>query len=266
MNYIKEINAFYNHIETNPLSSSAITLWYTLMHISNKTGWKKQFTVAATVLKMKSGLKDSAFKRARKQLQEKGYISFQSQGGNQAAKYQMVSLLSMIEHPTEQFTTQTKEQSAEATAKQDNIKEEDNTIPTEAVTFYEQNFGKLQPYMRNELEKSITDVGEALVLEAMKRALDYNKISWGYVKKVLNNWTLQGITSVEQIRMEEDTFRKKKRHANKRHNRTEIIPDFFKERQEPVEKQKTPALTKMLPDIAAIMNKYQERGEIVAGQ
>ncbi|GGM31813.1 hypothetical protein GCM10011351_17530 [Paraliobacillus quinghaiensis] len=89
MNYIKEIN---------PLSSSAVVaLWHTLMHINNKRGWKQTFTVAAGVLRMKAGLKDSAFKRARIELQEKGYISFQSKGGNQAARYDMKSLQFTIE-------------------------------------------------------------------------------------------------------------------------------------------------------------------------
>ncbi|MEI3598650.1 MULTISPECIES: hypothetical protein [unclassified Oceanobacillus] len=36
MNYIKEINAFYDHQEREPLLGSAVALWYTLMHMNNK--------------------------------------------------------------------------------------------------------------------------------------------------------------------------------------------------------------------------------------
>ncbi|WP_147294856.1 hypothetical protein [Oceanobacillus arenosus] len=44
----------------------------------------EQFTVAATVLRLKSGLKESSFKRARTELTEKGYIDYKSRPNNQA--------------------------------------------------------------------------------------------------------------------------------------------------------------------------------------
>ena len=36
MNYIAEINQFYDRLETNPLSSNAIALWHALMATANK--------------------------------------------------------------------------------------------------------------------------------------------------------------------------------------------------------------------------------------
>ncbi|WP_407270114.1 DnaD domain protein [Radiobacillus sp. PE A8.2] len=56
---------------------------------------------------------------------------------------------------------------------------------TAAVTYYEQHFGKIHPYMRSELEKWLSEAGDDLVMEAMKRAVDYHKLSWSYVKKIL---------------------------------------------------------------------------------
>lgn len=47
MNYIKEINAFYDCLERHLLSASAVTLWHALMHINNKAMWIESFTVAA---------------------------------------------------------------------------------------------------------------------------------------------------------------------------------------------------------------------------
>ncbi|MBM7599047.1 hypothetical protein JOC34_001415 [Virgibacillus halotolerans] len=92
MNYIKEMNAFYNRLETNPLSASAINLWYALMHINNRAGWLEEFTVAVYVLGVKTSLSESALKRARVELQEKGYIRYRSQDGNRAAIYEIISL------------------------------------------------------------------------------------------------------------------------------------------------------------------------------
>jgi len=71
MNYIKQINAFYNRIGPKLLTSSGVSLWYTLMHINIKAMWRKSFTASGTALKFKGGLTDSAFKRARNELKEK---------------------------------------------------------------------------------------------------------------------------------------------------------------------------------------------------
>jgi DnaD/phage-associated family protein len=94
VNYLKELNAFYDRLETNPLSTSAIALWHSLMHINNKAGWVDEFAVAASVLCIKSGLKDSMFKKARNELSQKEYITFKSRGGNQSAIYQITLLSS----------------------------------------------------------------------------------------------------------------------------------------------------------------------------
>ena len=97
MNYIREINAFYDWLETNRLSVSAISLWYSLMHINNKTGWKNEFTVALSVLATKSGLSPRAVTNARKELAENGRISWESRDGNQSAKYRINSLVGELQ-------------------------------------------------------------------------------------------------------------------------------------------------------------------------
>lgn len=108
MNYIKEINAFYDQLEWNPLSASAVTLWHALMHINNKTRWMEEFTVAAKVLMLKSGLTESSFKRARTELKAKGYIDYKpSKNTNQAPTYKILSKLDLqTDHATNQDTNQ----------------------------------------------------------------------------------------------------------------------------------------------------------------
>lgn len=92
MNYIKEINAFYDKLETNPLSTSSIALWHALLHINNKAGWIDEFAVSSSVLCVKSGLAERTISKARNELKQKGYIEFRSRGGNRSALYNMVSL------------------------------------------------------------------------------------------------------------------------------------------------------------------------------
>lgn len=93
MNYIAEMKAFYDRLELNPLPSPAIALWHALMSIANKTGWQQEFTVAVSVLVLKSGLNAQAIKRARNRLEQDGFITWRSRGGNQSAIYHMNSLV-----------------------------------------------------------------------------------------------------------------------------------------------------------------------------
>ncbi len=93
MNYLSELKAFYDRLEINPLPSPAIALWHALMSIANKTGWQQEFTAAVSVLMLKSGLNAQAIKRARNRLEQDGYITWRSRGGNQSAIYHINSLV-----------------------------------------------------------------------------------------------------------------------------------------------------------------------------
>lgn len=92
MNYLAELKAFYDRLELNPLPSPAIALWHALMSIANKTGWQQEFTVALSILVLKSGLSESAVKRARNRLVQDGFITWKSRNGNQSAVYSLKSI------------------------------------------------------------------------------------------------------------------------------------------------------------------------------
>jgi hypothetical protein len=90
MNYKDEIDKFYDWLETNQLPKSAIALWYALMHINSKAGWKNTFTVAISTIEFKTGFKRSELFEARNILQQKGRISWKGRGGSQSAEYQII--------------------------------------------------------------------------------------------------------------------------------------------------------------------------------
>lgn len=119
MNYMAEIKAFYDRLELNPLPSPAIALWHALMAIANKTGWQQEFTVAVSVLVLKSGLNAQAIKRARNRLEQDGYITWKSRGGNQSAVYHLNSLVVQNEYKNvPQFVPQNEPQSVPQTVPQ----------------------------------------------------------------------------------------------------------------------------------------------------
>ncbi len=101
MNYIKEINAFYDHQEREPLSGSAVALWYALMHMNNKTRWKNTFTAPGSALRNKAGLSATSFKQARAELEELKYIDVESRGKGRAPIYTMHSLVIEMERDEE---------------------------------------------------------------------------------------------------------------------------------------------------------------------
>lgn len=92
MNYIRELNAFYDWLETNPLNHQCIALWHALMHTNSKAGWKKEFTVAVITLELKTGLNRRAIERARNTLEQVGLIRWRKRSGNQSAIYEMIPL------------------------------------------------------------------------------------------------------------------------------------------------------------------------------
>lgn len=92
MNYIKQLNAFYDWLETNSLNSSCISLWHALLHTCNKAGWPQEFAVAIKTLELKTGMERRTIERARNTLKQKGLIDWRSRKGNQSAVYSMVVL------------------------------------------------------------------------------------------------------------------------------------------------------------------------------
>lgn len=105
MNYLAEINAFYDLQEINRLSPGQSCVWFALMETNNKCGWKEWFTVSSQVLEIKTGLSRKAVYDARNKLKQLGYIDFK-QNATRAASYKMMSLLSQTTRRTTQAATQ----------------------------------------------------------------------------------------------------------------------------------------------------------------
>lgn len=93
MNYLSELLAFDNWLETNELSSSAIALWFAIMQTANKAGWKNPLTIPISTLEVKSGMERSSVYRARNRLKQAGLIDFRERGGKRCSEYIIKSLV-----------------------------------------------------------------------------------------------------------------------------------------------------------------------------
>lgn len=92
MDYIKEMNAFYDLDMANQLTPNAISLYFALLNIANKLFWKADFTVSNLTLQSRSGIADrKTLDRARNQLIQKGLIDYKPSGKvNQAGSYTVI--------------------------------------------------------------------------------------------------------------------------------------------------------------------------------
>ena len=208
MNYIKEMNAFYDWLEINELSPSAINLWYALMHINNKAGWAETFTVAESVLCVKTGLTDRTLRKVRNELKQKGRVDFVSRKGK-APIYKITSFystenISELTQRSEINSVVSSEVSSAVSAelgsevsstliklnktKQKEDKEDDNNARVNPFAFFEQEgFGTISGFTAERIGYLIDDYSEESVIAAMKEAVLHGARNLKYVEAVLKN-------------------------------------------------------------------------------
>ncbi len=90
MNYILEIKAFYDWLELNPISTSAIVLWHALMSVANKTYWQTELHIPISILQMKTGLKKDAIVQARRTLNNMGRVTIVEQARQNSCVYNLI--------------------------------------------------------------------------------------------------------------------------------------------------------------------------------
>lgn len=94
MNYLKEINAFENWLETNYLPSSSQLLWYKLIALFNRCGWKEWISVDNQRLMLLIQVKrKETFINVRDKLIETGLIEYERGAKSKPSRYKLVSLL-----------------------------------------------------------------------------------------------------------------------------------------------------------------------------
>jgi DnaD/phage-associated family protein len=238
MNYLREINAFYDWLETNSISSSAIALWHALMAINNKCGWITEFAVAISVLEVKTGLKRRTLERARNELEQKGRLTWKTRKGNQSATYTIVSLIdaqydvqtdaqnnkgkSLIGSGDAQTVVQVdaqydvqcvaqpdainklnktklnKKNNINNTSSENEIVE--NELALKKVTrLYEQNIGLVNGPSAQELIFMSEEYSYELIEEAFRIAVERKKVSLNYIKTILRNWKNSNINSISDL-------------------------------------------------------------------
>lgn len=231
MNYLKEINAFYDWLETNSLSTSSIVLWHALMHINNKAGWAEEFAVAISALCVKTGLAPRTISQARNELKQKGRIDWRKRRGNQSALYKIIPFLSAsnasnyadkytdnnlsalyadsyADNHADNYTDSYADNHAILNklnkTKLNNVVGVVNAHAREddfskIVNFYNNNFGMITVHISDCIQDWLKDMEGELIIRAMEIAIKNNKRKWAYVEGILRQWQSLNINTLELL-------------------------------------------------------------------
>lgn len=102
------------------------------------------------------------------------------------------------------------------------------------LVFYQNNFGLISPFISQDILYWCSDIGEELVLEAMKRALQQNR-QWGYAIKILKAWHQKNIRTLADVTADDIKFEngRLRAYSHKPNIRKEIVPNWLGNSQPP---------------------------------
>lgn len=89
MNYIKQLNAFYDWLLINPLTPKEQALYLAILHLNNKAGWKREFTIANQTLQALCSMSKSELHKIRNKLEQKGLIEYKKGKRGKAGRYKI---------------------------------------------------------------------------------------------------------------------------------------------------------------------------------
>lgn len=92
MNYIQQLNAFYDQLMYNPLTSKSQAIYLAILHLNNKCGWKKEFTIANPMLQALCDISKSELHKQRNILIQAELITYKKGKKGQAGTYQIKRL------------------------------------------------------------------------------------------------------------------------------------------------------------------------------
>lgn len=202
MNYIKQLNEFYNTLDFNPISANAISLYIILVCIANKANWISEFTVANITLLSKCKLNMSSMQRARNELVQKGYVYYQKgKNQNDVSKYTIIKLYG-FEQANEQANEQASEQANEQAPdlapehinKQNKTKQNNKVSKKESDTM--QSFNSIIENYTNNTELQ-TELKNHLKTRKAKKATLTNRA----IELSLNNLDKLGTNDDEKIEL-----------------------------------------------------------------
>lgn len=211
-NWIYEINAFYNWMETTDIKADAISLWHALMFTANKAHWKNRFNASASLLCARSGLSKSSFQRARNALSQMGRIKFYSRKGNQSAVYEIIffSDSSVVQYEPQsepQPEPQSEPQPGHILKHKQEINKTTTTVVAcpaadgvkETCELFEKNVHPFSGLVEREMLCDLVEsYGSAWVQGAIREAIRQGILRLSYITGILKSWKIRGGPNIQR--------------------------------------------------------------------
>lgn len=153
------------------------------------------------------------------------------------------------------------EQTTESEVGQSSVTEEQLIFLTK---FYDENIQRTSGYICECIEHMARENDPALVYEAMKiTALQQPNKPMQYTERILANWRKDFITNVEQLKAKEERDKNKRQQSSqfsyqKSKGRTEVVPEWFANRNESEEPMPSTDTTSNTIDFEAERQKVLE--------
>jgi hypothetical protein len=94
LNYIKQLNAFWDSLEQNHVTASAQLLYHTLLMVNNRCGWSEWFARTNQSLCGIMGISENTLLRSRNELKTKNYIEFKTASKKgEITKYRLLEIM-----------------------------------------------------------------------------------------------------------------------------------------------------------------------------
>lgn len=229
MNYIKQINAFWNWRKYNDdISHSAADLYFAILHCANEAGWKTQVSIPNSTLMATACIGNkSVLSSLRNQLAQIGLIKYIPGKKGKAPKYIIAELYSdnsttgrsigsaenTNTHTYPVTDTATNPKTNQRTIykhKQKQNKTIDDKVAA-VVECYERSGickGKASPLISDSVKDYISDgVEPEMICEAIRDAVKNGAHTWKYIESILINKTGKGIKTLEEYQNSEKEFR-----------------------------------------------------------
>lgn len=83
----------------------------------------------------------------------------------------------------------------------------EEVVEVNPISFYEQNFGFITPFIADGIHNWIDDLNAELVVRAMEIALEKNTRNMNYVNTILRDWHLKGLKTIVDVEAADKAFR-----------------------------------------------------------
>lgn len=228
VNYLIEINALDDWELTHPLSATAYKVMRKLVYLANKERFPERMTVPNTVLLSLVGCSEDSLIKARNQLIQAGLITYKGQ--KKMTPLYFIHYFSLnpvynpkiqsIEQGIKQGIKQGMEQGFEPGIKQgtllnQNEEKKETKGEEESSSRYMERHGI--PLGASQYQTLIEfyskGISDAMIRLAVDEAVEYNKISFAYIRTVINDWIDTGIFTLEDALKRQTAFRLQRKNG-----------------------------------------------------